>query len=116
MVLVLKEMRLKHLNGIKNQLNKNIVWHSYANGIGVENDEVKAFEWYKKSAEQGFSNAQCNLGVCYANGIGVKKDEVKAFEWYKKSAEQGFSNAQYNLGYCYQNGKGVEKDEVQAFD
>src|SRR6185295_20316779 len=30
-------------------------------------DEVKAFEWYDKSAEQGLSKAQYNLAKCYKN-------------------------------------------------
>ena len=42
------------------------------NGDGVEKDEVKAFEWYKKSAEQEYSDAQCHHGYCYENGIGTE--------------------------------------------
>lgn len=30
---------------------------------GVEKNLAKAVEWYRKSAEQGFARAQCNLGV-----------------------------------------------------
>src|SRR2546430_16350108 len=112
MVKRLKKMRLKHLNGIKNQLNKKTVMHiaqyqlgrCYANGKGIEKDEVKAFEWYKKSAKQEDSNAQYQLGQCYKDGIGVEKDEVKAFKWYKKSAKQGNSNAQNKLVLCYESG------------
>ena len=33
----------------------------YEQGRGVEKDTKKAFEWYKKSAEQGFADAQYNL-------------------------------------------------------
>ena len=51
-------------------------------GTGVEKDEQKAVEWYKKAAEQGYANAQSNLGWCYESGIGVGKDEQKAVEWY----------------------------------
>ena len=73
----------------------------YANGKGIKKDEAKAFEWYKKSAEQGNSDAQLNLGNCYMNGRGVEKDEVKAFEWYQKAAEKRNSYAQCNLGIWY---------------
>jgi TPR repeat protein len=40
---------------------------------------VKAFEWYKKSAEQGYSNAQNTLRYFYENGISTEKDLEKAF-------------------------------------
>ena len=37
-------------------------------------EEVK---WYRKAAEQGYADAQHNLGYCYANGMGVTKDYAK---------------------------------------
>ena len=67
----------------------------YYNGTGVEKDEQKAVEWYKKAAEQGYASAQFNLAVCYENGTGVEKDEQEAVEWYKKAAEQGYASAQF---------------------
>ena len=73
-------------------------------------DFAKAAEWYRKSAEQGYARAQCNLGYFYENGRGVEKDLAKAVEWYRKSAEQGYARAQYNLGRCYHNEQGVARD------
>ncbi|MFN7098504.1 MAG: tetratricopeptide repeat protein, partial [Gammaproteobacteria bacterium] len=61
----------------------------YANGRGVEKDYGEAARWYRKSAEQGFAQAQHSLGWMYENGHGVEKDEAKAVKWYRKSAEQG---------------------------
>ena len=58
----------------------------YKDGIGIEKDEAKAFEWYKKSAEEENNYrsknkiAQYNLGGSYERGDGVEKDEVKAFD------------------------------------
>ena len=46
-------------------------------------------EWYRKSAEQGDTNAQYELGYMYHNGIGVSKDHTKAAEWYSKAAKGG---------------------------
>ncbi|WP_339509910.1 tetratricopeptide repeat protein [Pseudomonas sp. RL_15y_Pfl2_60] len=37
----------------------------YEQGIGVAKDETQALSWYEKSAQQGNSNAQFNLGVLY---------------------------------------------------
>ena len=73
---------------------------------------AQGVEWCHKAAEQGFAQAQCNLGVMYANGDGVPQDAAQAVEWYRKAAEQGLAMAQYNLGYMYAKGEGVPKDLV----
>lgn len=54
-------------------------------------------EWYRKAAEQGYAEAQYNLGVCYEYGIGVLTDRNKAFEWYNKAAVQGDEAAKHAL-------------------
>jgi uncharacterized protein len=100
----------RHCPGIQYNIGIN-----FEKGNGVEKNNVKAVEWYKKSAEQGYSLAQFKLGVCYGLGLGVKQDYSKAFNWYKKSAEQGNSTAQYNLGFYYANGRGSEQDYSKAF-
>ncbi len=51
-------------------------------------DKAEAIKWYRKSAEQGFANAQCELGDCYANGRGVPKDEVEAYKWFLLAGAQ----------------------------
>ena len=86
---------------------------------GVECGEnrkyTEAFQWYTKAANQGYSIAQYNLGVCYYNGQGVEQNYQKAFQWYTKAANQGNALAEYNLGVCYNNGQGVEQDYQKAF-
>ena len=63
-----------------------------------END-VKAFEWFEKAAEQGYAEAQYLTGTLYSGaGRGVKGNSAKALEWYEKAAEQGYIPAQYSLG------------------
>lgn len=88
--------------------------YCYSNGLGVEVDNDKAIEWYRRSAEQGNSSSQNNLGVCYSNGRGVNQDKAKAAEWYRKAAEQGEAYAQCNLADFYKDGIGVEKDLALA--
>lgn len=68
----------------------------------------------KKAAEQGYADAQFNLGKCYANGDGVPQDYTEAVKWYKKAAEQGNAHAQNSLGDCYYYGKGVQEDDTEA--
>lgn len=36
---------------------------------GVVQDYGKAVEWYTKAAEQGYAEAQSNLGYCYDFGL-----------------------------------------------
>ena len=89
----------------------------YENGEGVKKDKTKAAEWYRKSAEQGYARAQCNLGYYYQFGKGIlASDDAKAVEWYRKAADQGYACAQYYLGESYKNGWGVEKDKSKALE
>lgn len=67
-----------------------------------------AVMWCCKAADQGFANAQYNLGVCLRDGIGEDKDKHAAVMWHRKAADQGHATAQSNLGLCYTNGTGVD--------
>ena len=53
-------------------------------------------KWYRKAAEQGFADAQYNLGVMYANGEGVPKDFVEAYAWLNISASMGLEVTRKN--------------------
>lgn len=39
---------------------------------------MKAFEWYKNVAEQGYSDAQNNLAIMYENRLGTVKSYTLA--------------------------------------
>src|SRR5258708_846048 len=58
-------------------------------------------------AEQGYANAQTNLGIMYDEGRGVPKDYAAAAEWLREAAEQGDALAQSDLGDMYDMGRGV---------
>ncbi len=83
-------------------------------GQVLNNDPELAAGWFFRAAEQGFADAQFNLGLMYANGEGVEKDMTQAVELFKKAAEQGHVDAQNNLGAMYFTGEGVERDEKKA--
>ena len=89
---------------------------SYRDGKGIQQDYKKAFDWFKKSAEQGYAAAQFEIGFCYRTGKGIQQDYKKAFEWFKKSAEQGYATAQFCLGLCYSYGRGVQENYKKAFE
>lgn len=56
---------------------------------GKPEDVSKAFSWFKKAAQQGWSEAQFNLGTCYSFGFGIEKDIEKANSWFDKASKRG---------------------------
>jgi TPR repeat protein len=69
----------------------------------------------KPLAEQGYADAQYNLGQMYRRGQGVQQADKTAVKWYRLSAEQGHAFAQTNLGVMYARGQGVIQDNVYAY-
>ena len=52
-----------------------------------------AFEWFQKSAEQGFTPAQSNLALMYRDGRGIQEDNLVAAMWLKIAANKNFDIA-----------------------
>ncbi len=48
---------------------------------------------WKQAADQGYADAQCNLGVLYYNGLGVPKDVARAVALFKQAAAGGSKGA-----------------------
>ena len=67
-------------------------------------------------SEQGYAEAQFQLGFMYLQGLGTATDEPKAFEWYMASAQQGYAPAQFNVGSLFAIGVGVTKDDTKAVE
>ena len=107
---------IKNLSDTGGAYVQYVLAFMYLEGVGVEKDEEKAFEWCEKSAKLNYAPAQFNLAWMYLKGVGVEKDEEKAFEWCEKSAKLNNAPAQNNLAWMYLNGIGVEKDEEKAFE
>lgn len=49
--------------------------------------------WYRKAAEQGFAEAQHDLGVRCIQGKGTQLNVAQGIEWYRKSAAQGWQES-----------------------
>lgn len=64
------------------------VGYFYLEGLGVEKDLSKAFEWTKKAAEHGDWDAQYNLAGFYEEGSGTAADMERAKYWYQQAAKQ----------------------------
>ena len=66
----------------------------YAMGLGVERDDVRAFEWYLRSSMKGHPGAQSGVGWYYEIGRGLPApDLVRAYMWYGLSAIGGDPDA-----------------------
>ena len=66
----------------------------YAMGLGVERDDVRAFEWYLRASLKGHPGAQSGIGWYYEIGRGMPQpDLVRAYMWYVLSAIGGDPDA-----------------------
>jgi hypothetical protein len=102
----------------------------HASGEGVPLDDLKAFEYFSKIADEHadenpdspraavVANAFVALGTYFLDGIKntyVKRDTGRAREMFHYAASYfGNSNAQYNLARLYLEGTGVTADARQA--
>jgi TPR repeat protein len=68
-----------------------------------------------RQANQGYVDAQNNLGSMYERGQGgVASNYKEAVRFYRLAANQGDAKAQTNLGSMYYYGEGVTKDHTEA--
>ena len=89
----------------------------YQDGVGVNQNDGLAFEWFKKAAEQGFSKAYSHLGIMYDEGRGVESNDELAFKYFQLAAEEtddGKGTSNFYLARCYEYGIGVEKNHDLA--
>ena len=77
-------------------------------------DYAEAFNCYSKAADQGYAEAQFDLGSYYSLGEGACQDRAKAAYWYSKAAEQGSEEAQKELDYLKSKNKSSANEEAQA--
>ena len=88
--------------------------YMYKHGKGVAPNNEKAIEWYTKSAEQGYTPAQNNIGVMYLRlweELELRKRKLgrddletdmiscfdRAFRWLREAAKHGNPTSQFNL-------------------
>ncbi|MBB5515248.1 hypothetical protein FHS89_001258 [Rubricella aquisinus] len=69
----------------------------YAMGLGVPQDDVRAFEWYLRSAMKGHPGAQSGIGWYYEIGRGVAQDLTRAYMWYGLSMIGGDPDAAISI-------------------
>ena len=88
----------------------------------MQQDSLKAIEWYSKAAEQNEPYALfaiANIMEKEDSAAGYSKRELRArptIEYLTKAAKNGHAEAQYKLACCYDNGKYVKKSRKKAFN
>ncbi|MBM3553624.1 MAG: sel1 repeat family protein [Alphaproteobacteria bacterium] len=75
-----------------------------------------AVAWLEKSARQGNSQAQLQLGNLYLKGAGVARNFMQARKWLETAANNGDAFAMHNLAVLYSGGEGRKPDHVRASD
>ncbi|XP_037636783.1 LOW QUALITY PROTEIN: death ligand signal enhancer [Sebastes umbrosus] len=85
------------------------------NIIGLESAKSEnyeeAFTCFVAAAQQGYSKAQFNTGVCYEKGRGVGKDKEKALHYYWQAAVGGHKQAQYRYAKLLLTSRGQQSLE-----
>lgn len=110
-----KAMNLYYKAALKGHAESEfMVGHHYMINIGEigsslsitnKKDTAKAFEWFMKSAIQGYHPAQRRIGAFYETGTDpCVRNISKAMEWYQKAAAQGNDKAIFAIGRLYANG------------
>ncbi|KAI9260151.1 hypothetical protein BY458DRAFT_516707 [Sporodiniella umbellata] len=79
-------------------------------GLEIPQDLKKAKEYYQKSAQQGFADAQAALGNQYV----MSDDYEQGLQWLDKAAKQGNSRAHVQLAMMYDKGVGVDQNNETA--
>jgi TPR repeat protein len=62
-----------------NRIVQNLLGQIYDYGFGLPKNEQAAFDWYPKSANNGWSFAQAVVGTKYDN----RQDKEMAIQWYE---------------------------------
>ena len=87
---------------------------AYRDGIGVEENDEKAFQLAESAAQSDYPPAQSMLGRMYSRGEGVDKNFTQAVSWYEKAAANGDADGNYSLGFMYSSGVGLPKQLSNA--
>ena len=128
-----KNEALKSLQYAANQGHTGAAWklaRMYAEGDGVHRDELKAYEYFRRIANQHADDAPgspqapfvasafVELGNFFLRGIpgsAVERDPARAYEMFQYAASWfGDADAQYQLARMYLDGVGTERDARQA--
>ena len=75
-------------------------------------EQAAGYAWFRKIADQGFSNAMYIAAVCLRDGIGTQQDSAQSVQLLQSSAELEYDPAQFALGMEYLQAE--NRTEAQA--
>src|SRR6266851_4498858 len=86
----------------------------YRVGSGVDRDEAKAADLYRKAAEMGNAEAQTRFAEALFDGRGVARDPAGSRAWLEKASRQGNARAECDLGVILTNGLDIAQDRANG--
>ena len=92
----------------------------YKKGIVIEQNDIKAIDFFVKAAEQGYAPSQYELARLYVKYSQIVDGEQKrqmlgeAFYWYNQAAEGAYVPSQVAVALMYKVGLGVEQNNTKA--
>ncbi len=86
----------------------------YDEGLGVEVDGRRAYDWYRRAAKRGHAESMNRLGVLFLRGRGVPLNAGAALAWFRRAAAKASSAATNNLAMLYFYGLGVHQSYSQS--
>ena len=82
--------------------------------LGIEPNELLAFEWYMKGALLGDAECEYSVAFDYLQGKGVANDDKQAAEWFIKASDKGLAKAASAIGAMFLGGRYFEGDVAVA--
>lgn len=83
-------------------------------GSSATRSVPNAVDYFRRSAELGFSPAQVVLGYFYDTGNGVTADPAEALKWYRKAGQQDDPLAEWLAGRIIYAGSVPPRDLTEA--
>lgn len=78
-------------------------------------DRVKAFNMFLKSAQDGYVESLHQVALMYRDGVGVPKNNEKMIEYLTKASDAGLTQSTILLADLYSQGNIVPKDDCKSF-
>jgi hypothetical protein len=95
-------------------MGENQLARAYLLGLGVPQDDAKAFALFSQTAATNNPVGEMELGYLYLTGRGVPVDKYQGLQWTVKAGEQGNAVALSNIARAYIKGEVVERDADRA--
>lgn len=83
-------------------------------GWGVDQDGLRAAEWYQRAAEQGNVHALVALGTLHSGAGPLPANDAEAYKWYRKAADAGDAFSQAMVADAYVKGAVVPRSYSDA--